>query len=319
MNEYLKIKFLRVLFAASVLLLLPVSSYAEPYNQGPKRCQECHDAEHGVWSETAHAKSYKTVHKKKEAKEILAAVSDDKSMKRSPICTTCHYTMVQKSESSKASPRFGPSCESCHGASSNWIAIHNDYGGANVKREDESAAHKAERKKNASAAGMIWPSERFEVAMNCMSCHGLSAPGVDGEVLAGMLEAGHPIEPDFELVRYSQGQVRHRFYPPDVTTNAELDKAGLAQLFVEGQAAKLVSATEAKTRVSKSANEQYKSAQLKRIADAKSALSKVKLPEAAALIENPTRANAKALVAAIKGQDLSTSVGSLLPDPSTYK
>lgn len=303
----------------AVAFLFSAVATAAPYYQGPKRCQECHEAEHGVWSETTHAKSFKTVHKKKEAKKILAAVSDDKSMKRSPICTTCHYTLVQKSETSKASPRSGPSCESCHGASSNWLAIHNDFGGPNVKRDTETAAHKAKRKKEAAAAGMIWPSNRFDVAMNCMTCHGLAAPTVDGEVLSGMLEAGHPIEPDFELVQYSQGQVRHRFYPPDVTKNAELDKAGLAQLFIEGQAAKLVSATEAQARISKSANEQYKSAQNKRAADAKSALSKVKLPEAAALIENPTRQNARALVAAIAGKDMSGAVGALLPDPGSYK
>ena len=41
-------------------------------------------------------------------------------------------------------------------------------------------------------------------------------------VLAKMLDAGHPSEPEFELVRYSQGSVRHRYYPPDFEKNSEM-------------------------------------------------------------------------------------------------
>ena len=91
----------------------------------------------------------------------------------------------------------------------------------------------------------------------------------------------------------------------------------LARLFVEGQAAKLVSATDA---LGKSSDAKYQEAQKKRPADASSALSSVKsVPEAAALLGDPNKANARKLVNAIAEKDLTDEVGGLLPDKSKYK
>lgn len=257
------------------------------------------------------------MHKSDKAKPIAKAVGGSKNMKKNGVCTICHYTMVQKDASAKPKAKSGPSCESCHGASSDWLAVHNNYGGPKVKRDDEDAAHKTERQQKARDAGMVWSFMRYDIATNCMSCHGLARDELDAAALGKMLEAGHPINPDFELVRYSQGSVRHRFYPPDVTANATMSTAELAETFVQGQAAKLVSANAA---MGKSSDAKYKAAQEKRSADAKAALAALKsVPEAAALIADPSDANARALVAAISGKDLSGEVGALLPDPSTYK
>ncbi|MCH7793228.1 MAG: hypothetical protein IID31_13230, partial [Planctomycetes bacterium] len=52
---------------------------------------------------------------------------------------------------------------------------------------------------------------------------------------------------------------------------------------------------------------------------ASAALSAVGVPEAAALVADPTEANARALVAAIAGKDLSGDVASLLPAAAAYK
>jgi hypothetical protein len=82
--------------------------------------------------------------------------------------------------------------------------------------------------------------------------------GLDGDTLAKMLGAGHPLKTEFELVLYSQGSVRHRFYPPNVNQNSEMTAPELARLFVEGQAAKLVSATDA---LSKSSDAKYQEVQ----------------------------------------------------------
>ena len=299
---------------AMAMCLIGQNSVAEPFFVGPKACSECHEAEVGVWEETKHSKSFKDVHKSDKAEAVLTAIDGGKSMKRNDTCALCHYTLVQKEEGDKPRPRAGPSCESCHGAASDWIEIHNDYGGKGVKREDETAEHKAQRKQQAAAAGMIWPSNLYDVASNCMTCHGLAHPGVDGATLSAMLGAEHPLNPEFELVRYSQGSVRHRFYPPDVTTNKEMSASELAQMFVVGQAAKLVSAVNAAT---KSDDAGYQAAQQKRQDDAKAALAAV--PEAAALVADPTEANARALVDAIAGKDMSGAVGGMLPDPSSYK
>ena len=309
------------LVAASILFATlaahPRTASAEPYFQGPKTCQECHKVEYKVWEASKHFKSFRTVHKAKEAKKIAVAVGGKKSMKKNPVCTVCHYTNVSKKAGAKAKPKAGPSCESCHGASSDWLNIHNNYGGANTTAADETAEHKAERRSKAIENNMTWSFMRYDIAKNCMSCHGLARDEIDGDILAKMLDAGHPLKADFELVRYSQGSVRHRFYAPDFSVNGELDAAGLAEAFIQGQAAKLVSASSA---LGKTDNAKYVEVQTQRIADASAALSALgSIPEAKDLVADPSEANARALVDAIAGKDLSGEVGGLLPDPSTYK
>ena len=76
---------------------------------------------------------------------------------------------------------------------------------------------------------MIHSSMLFDIAENCASCHSLARKGVDPAVMAKMIDAGHPPGSTFELVQYSQGSVRHRFYPPDVTKNAEMSPAELSR------------------------------------------------------------------------------------------
>jgi len=285
---------------------------AETFALGAKVCKECHQAEYEVWEATPHFLSFRQVHKADKAKAIVAAAGGKKNMKRNETCVLCHYTLQGK----KARAKSGPSCESCHGAASAWKDVHNDYGGPGVKRDDEDSVHHAERIASANAAGMIWPSQKYDIAMNCMTCHGLAHPDVSGETLAAMLGAGHPLKPEFELVRFSQGAVRHRFYPPNVTENAAMSEAELARLFIEGQAARLVSATSA---LGQSDDAAYRAAQEQRIALASAALGAVSAAEAAALVADPTDANARALVEAIAEQDLSGEVGSLLPAADSYK
>lgn len=301
--------FLSILAIAGAIGATPEAA-AAPHFVGPKKCEECHTAEAKVWEGTKHFESFKTIHKNDKAKDIVEAVGD-KRMKRSDTCTICHYSEEQKDAGAKPKQVAGPSCESCHGAASDWINIHNDYG-KGVKRDDEPADHKAARIKNAEAAGMVRPEKLFDVASNCMACHGLGREELDGKTAATMLDAGHPLKPDFELVRYSQGTVRHRFYPPDVTVNKEMTPAEKSQMYVVGQAAALVSATAA---LSKSDHPKYKAAQEQRIATAKAALDAVKgqLPEAGALLADPSVANGRALSAAVKGKDLSGAVGGMLP------
>jgi hypothetical protein len=285
--------------------------YAAPFYVGPKPCSECHEAEVNVWKDTRHGKGFNDMHKKPEAARILKAVGDT-GMKDSKTCVLCHYTMVQKDAQAKPIVQAGPSCESCHGPASDWINVHNDYGGPKAKRQEETPQHKQQRIAAAQKAEMIWPTMLYDIASNCMSCHGLARPGLDPGVLGKMLDAKHPLEPEFELVRYSQGTVRHRFYPPNVNVNAEMTPAELSRMFVVGQAAKLVSAT---TAMSAATHPGYKEAQKKRADSAKDALKSV--PEAAALIASPTEANARKFVAAIEKQDLSGKV--TLPSKSTYK
>ncbi len=311
----------------SVLVCLFASSAsAKPFFKGVKVCTECHEAEYKVWKGTRHFESFRDAHrepkdnkekKKPSPKKILKAVGGSKNMKKNETCTLCHYTMVQKDAGDKPKAKSGTSCESCHGPSSDYLEIHDNYGGKDVEKDQETPEHKAMRIKKSTEAGLIWPTMKYDVAANCMFCHGLANPDLKPELLAKMLEADHPINPDFEIVKYSQGTVRHRYYEPNVKVNAEMTPQELAEFFVIGQAAKLVSANSVLTR---SDNEKYVQAQQKRVADAKAALAHLKgIPEAQALIAKPTDQNARKLVAAIKGKDLSKAVGKLLPKKDDYK
>ena len=279
---------------------------AEPYFLGTKNCQECHTDEYKVWETTEHFASYRTVHKAKDAKKIIIAVGGKKNMKRNANCSVCHYSTTQKAAEDKPKVRYGPSCESCHGAASEWEIIHSDYGGKNVKRGDEAPDHRTQRIADSAAAGLVWSSMTYDIAVNCMKCHGLARQEISGEAFAKMLGAGHRINQSFEIVMFSQGKMRHWL--------EERSLARLANLFVAGQSAKLVSATEA---AAKTEDAQYKAAQMKRAADAAAILQAV--PEAAALIASPSDANAREMMQAIGQQDLTGLVGSLLPDPSKYK
>lgn len=291
------------------------SASAAPFNEGFRKCAECHEAEVDVWKQTKHAKSYNEVHKKEEAAKILAAVGGPNNMRQNATCVTCHYTETKASESAKPQVATGPSCESCHGASSEWREIHNNYGDGIKEASKEAPAHKSKRIADATKAGMLWPSMTYDVASNCMSCHGLAQSKISGDTLDKMLDAGHPGEPEFELVRNSQGTVRHRFYPPNVNTNAEMSPAELSRMFIVGQAAALVSATGA---AAKATHPKYVALQKKREQDARAALQGVAdIPEVKALLASPTHEAGRKLSEALKGKDLSAKVK--LPAKSTYK
>ena len=271
-------------------------------NVGPKKCQECHRAEYGVWEGTEHFKSLRGAHKAEGAKEIAAASGGNKSMRRNDTCATCHYTKVGKKAEA------GPSCESCHGSASEWLQVHNDLGGA--KPGEETADHKAKRLAAAQKVGMIHSSMLYDIAENCNGCHTMQ--NIPPELAGTLIDAGHKINGDYELVRYSQGQVRHRFYPPDVTNNKAMSKAEMSTMFLTGHAVGLVFGS---TGLSKSSNAKYKAAMQKRVDSAAAAIGAVKgqVPEAGALLSSPSEANARKFVAAIQGKDLSGAVGGMLP------
>lgn len=295
-------------FAAALAITAIVAQPAAAENIGPKKCQECHRAEHDVWKGTAHFKAYRGAHKNKNAKAIAAASGTGKSMRKNKTCMTCHYTVL----GGKA--KAGPSCESCHGAASKWVKIHNDLGAGVKTSADEPAAHKKSRLAAAKKAGMIHSSMVYDIAENCNGCHTMQ--NIDAGMAGKLIDAGHPINGDYELVKYSQGQVRHRFYPPNVTKNQKMNKAELSRMFLTGHAAGLVYAS----KVLKSAdNAKYKAAMEKRIASAKKAIGAAKgsVPAAGALLSSPTESNARKFVAALEGKDLSGAVGGMLA--SKYK
>ncbi len=280
----------------------------ENFSLGAASCGgECHEAELEVWESSPHNASFNKfddpsdeLTEKVEA--ILEAVGSD-DMTESPVCTNCHFTMIKETADEEAFADSGPSCESCHGSGSAFRDIHSDQDVDYDQRMAKAESH-----------GMIRPNMKFEIASNCNGCHAMARPEVDGATIAKMIDAGHPIKTEFELVKYSQGSVRHRFYEPDTSVNAVMTKAELEALYVEGQIAQLLAAHQG---LQKSANDKYKTAMQIRLDDAKANLSAV--DGSAGFIGSPSLDSAKALVKSIEGKDLSGAVGGKLPDPSDYK
>lgn len=290
------------------------SASAQPFNEGFRKCEKCHESEVDVWRKSAHFKNFNETQKKPSAAKILAAAGGGTTMRSNSNCVLCHFTETKTSAAAKPTVASGPSCESCHGPSSDWRDIHNFYGEGIDDPKKEPAARRDKRIADARKAGMIWSFMHYDIAANCMECHGLAHPKLKPDVLAKMLEAGHPGEPEFEFVRYSQGSVRHRFYPPDFNKNAEMTPAELSRHFIIGQAAKLVSAEGA----AQSSNAQYAALQKKRAADARAALQPVAdLAEVKAVLDRPSADNGRKLADALKGKDLSAKVK--LPAKTTYK
>jgi hypothetical protein len=174
---------------------------------------------------TPHFATFDTLHRKPRAKEIAGKLGVQ-SIKRSDICTQCHYTS-QNQEGSKRVVA-GVSCESCHGGALGWLTMHSDYGGAGVTRATESAEHRTKRVNDSVGQGMNNPHNIYLIARQCYDCH-----TVPNEKLVNV--GGHLAgSKDFELVSWSQGMVRHNFLRTGETSNATLTPDELRVMYVVG-------------------------------------------------------------------------------------
>ncbi|TWT61341.1 multiheme c-type cytochrome [Rubinisphaera italica] len=174
---------------------------------GAESCKECHKSEHAAWSASMHAKNFERIDSS-SGKKIAAAYGNTK------VCQNCHST--PHTETAKFAGAVGVSCESCHspaGGDEGWFKIHSDYGGKDVKREDETEEHLKERLAKCKAAGMVRPADANILAKNCYSCHIIA----DEKLLA----AGHKTgQSSFDLIPWMQGEVRHNFQV-DQSVNAD--------------------------------------------------------------------------------------------------
>lgn len=229
--------------AAAIMLALPITAAeAQPPQCDPGKvmsadsCAKCHAAEVVVWRQTPHFKTFDQLHRDPRAQEI-ARLMGQRSLKRGNLCINCHYTLQQDGDRTRAIS--GVSCESCHGAAKDWLVLHNDYGGPAVTRQDESPAHRQLRMESSVAAGMRNPSNLYLVAQSCLQCH--TVPN-EKLVNVGTHQAGSP---DFELVAWSQGTLRHNFLRSDGQVNAANSTERLRVMYVVGQIADLEFSTRA--------------------------------------------------------------------------
>jgi len=191
---------------------------------GPDACGECHKTSVTVWKKTKHALTFKGLPRKKEAKAIAKKMGI-RRMKSDSACLSCHFTSADVK--GKVKPIAGITCESCHGAGKDWIKEHSTYGGKGVTRESESPAHKKARLAKSEAAGMIRPSRLYKVAANCYGCH-----TVPNEKLVNV--GGHAAGSKFDLVAWSQGEVRHNVWYSK--PNDEASAARKRMMYIVGKA-----------------------------------------------------------------------------------
>lgn len=199
-------------------------------------CAKCHGSEVRVWKQTPHFKTFEQLSRDPKASEICQKLGL-RSVKRSDVCINCHFTLQTRGDRNK--PISGISCESCHGAAADWLAVHNDYGGTAATRESETGDHRDERLALSTAYGMRNTRDLYLIASSCYHCH-----TVPNEKLVNV--GGHKAgSMDFELVRWSQGQVRHNFLRSDGQVNAVSSIERLRVMYVVGLIADLEFSTRA--------------------------------------------------------------------------
>lgn len=193
---------------------------------GPDECGECHKAEVDIWRKTHHYTTFQELPRKDKAREIADKL-EIRRLKSESLCLNCHFTEMAEDDGS-TDTIAGISCESCHGPAKDWNDVHSDYGGKDVERESETPEHRTQRIADSRAAGMIQPSMLYDWAKNCYGCH-----TVPEEKLVNV--GGHPAGSKFELVTWSQGEIRHNVWYTDGKENPEAPIEQKRLMLVMGQ------------------------------------------------------------------------------------
>lgn len=221
-------------FAAAIMSIALVAGAVSAGQQpaetvvGPVKCAECHKGEAKIWEGTHHFRTFTELPRKDTAREI-ADKMEIKRIKADSLCLGCHFTNQIVGGKQKATA--GISCESCHGGGRDWLKRHSEFSG-HEKKEQESADERSRRWTEADAAGMIRPGHLYQLAKNCYSCH-----VVPQEDLVNT--GGHPAGSPFELVTWSQGEIRHNsWYSPD-KSNRSASSERKRMMFVVGTSVEL--------------------------------------------------------------------------------
>ncbi len=190
---------------------------------GANACAECHKDEATVWKGTHHFSTFREMPRSKQAREIASKLKI-RRIKADSLCLGCHFT--QEAVKGRIKATSGISCESCHGAGAGWQKIHSEFSGKGNK-ESESKPEASARWKKSEGHGMIRPASLYKLAKNCYGCH-----VVPNERLVNVGEhaAGSP----FELVSWSQGEVRHNVWYSKGQSNAKSTQKRKRMMYVTG-------------------------------------------------------------------------------------
>lgn len=282
---------------------------------GAENCAECHAPMVEAWKLTHHFDTFNSMHRRPEAAEISKKMGL-RRIKSESICIKCHYTAQADGDTMK--PISGISCESCHNAGADWNKIHSN-------KDDPDRLAKGEK------LGMIRPSNTYHVAANCYSCH-----TVPEEKLVN--EGGHTAGSDFELVAWSQGEIRHNMQK-DPKKNVGAPDARKRMFYILGRSLDLEYGLRGLAKATQPGK--YADSMIKRVNNAVAKLKEIqnaaKLDEVAGMVAavdagqlkpgnaatlsataEKVAALAMKLAAANDGSKLA-AVDSLLPSPDAYK
>jgi hypothetical protein len=191
---------------------------------GPESCAECHFEEIEAWKKSAHFKTFNELHRKPETNAMLEKLGLGK-IKSERQCMECHY--LSRPVEGVLEATNGISCESCHGAGQDWARTHGDYGEGFTKAT-EPAARRDQRRAEAILAGMITSANLYALGASCYQCH-----VVTDEKLVNV--GGHPpLSEGFNLLTWSQGEVRHTMIHTDYQANTPATPAHRRRLYVVG-------------------------------------------------------------------------------------
>lgn len=201
---------------------------------GVNACAECHTKETEVWRNTRHHDAFRRMPRSREAREIADKLGI-KRIKSDALCQGCHFSTVTKGRRTKVVA--GVSCESCHGAGEAWLKVHSEFSG-HPNKQAESENEAKVRWQRSVALGMIRRSAFYDIAKNCYGCH-----VVPQEKLVNV--GGHPAGSDFELVSWSQGEIRHNVWYNKGKSNPVSDSNRRRILYLVGLATDLETALRA--------------------------------------------------------------------------
>lgn len=243
---------------------------------GPNVCAECHKQEAEAWKASHHFKTFRDMPRNAAANAIAQRLGI-RRVKSESLCLNCHFT--QQSKDGKAELIAGISCESCHSGGKEWVKIHAGYSGKTAQTESKAEAEA--RWKLADSKGMIRPASVYRLAKNCLGCH-----VVPHEELVN--KGGHRAGSAFELVSWSQGEVRHNTWHSKGKENVAASAARRRMLYLVGLGVELETALRAvgKATVRKPyAFEMAKRADLARKQLAAAAKAVPSVPEIAKLVD----------------------------------
>ncbi len=245
---------LGILLAAVVWLQIGMASPDPEKVVGPEQCAECHDVETGIWEETHHSITYESMPDSDEGAEIADALGID-DVVEAELCQNCHLTL--QADGGDPEVIAGVSCESCHGAGRDWVDVHSEED----KTEEQAVTLWAE----SEAAGMIRPGNVYAFAKNCFGCHIVAQ-----EELVDT--GGHAAGSEFNLVTWSQGEIRHNTFTTPENNEASPERKRL--MAVLGLAAELEGGITALAAV-ENAEGDYGTAMLERMNRAKADLAEI--------------------------------------------